>query len=65
MTKEIRGDTATPEEWRQANEKLGDLEYAGTTVDKLENLKSVYDVLTPEQKSRLRELMKGVISLLG
>ena len=60
----IRGDTATPEEWNRGNEKLGDLEYSGTVADKLGELKSTYDSLSPEQRSRLRELMKEIIEIL-
>lgn len=65
MSKEtIRGDTATQEEWDRANEKLGDLEYSGTVVDKLTELKSTYDSLSPEEKSRLREALKEIVSVL-
>ncbi|MDP3792450.1 MAG: hypothetical protein Q8Q89_01845 [bacterium] len=66
MAKEevIRGDTATPEEWSSANEKLGDLEYSGTVIDKLNELKSTYDSLSPEQKSRLREALKEIVKVL-
>ena len=53
------------ENFELANEKLGDLEMAGTASDKLNKLGLVYDKLTPEQVKDLREAVKKIISTLG
>ena len=52
------------EQMDSAHERLSIMEYAGTAVDKLQDLKNNYDSLSPEERKRLLRALEEIVKAL-